>query len=72
MKVKRSGKHFLKYFSAGLFWAIGATLGFALFFTILGIILNWLGGLPIIGNFFAHLIEVTNKALEIRKNVLPN
>ncbi len=70
MKAKRYSKHLAKHFSAGLFWAIGATLGFALFFTLFGMILNWLGGLPIIGHFFARIIEVTNKALEIRNATL--
>jgi len=70
MKAKRYSKHFAKHFSAGLFWAIGATIGFALFFTLFGMILKWLGGLPIVGNFFAHIIEVTNKALELRSATL--
>jgi hypothetical protein len=60
---------FLENFFRGLFWAIGATLGFALFLTLLGIILNWLGGLPLVGNFFATIIELTNEALELRKTL---
>lgn len=60
---------FLKNFLRGLFWAIGATIGFGLFITLLGIILNWLGGLPLIGNFFAAVIEFTNEALELRKTI---
>ena len=45
---------FLKNFIGGLGWMTGATIGFAL-------------GLPIIGDFAANLIEVTNKALEAKR-----
>lgn len=66
--MKPKYKHlFIENFSKGLFWAIGATLGFAFFITLLGVILNWLGGLPLVGNFFATIIELTNEALELRK-----
>ena len=58
---------FLKGFVSGIGWAMGATIGFALLFSILGFILGKLGGLPLVGDWFARLIEVTNKALELRK-----
>lgn len=63
------GHLFIENFLRGLFWAIGATIGFALFITLLLTILNLLGGLPLIGNFFATTIEFTNKALELRKTI---
>lgn len=52
---------------AGIAWGIGATLGLSIILTLLTAFLKRLGGLPIIGSFFADLIDVTNKALEIRK-----
>jgi len=56
----------IKNFLAGLSWAIGTTFGFALFFAFITLVLKWLGGLPLIGNFFAGLIEATNEALKVR------
>ena len=73
MKINPKEKYlpiFLKSIVGGIGWAIGATLGFALLISVLGFILGKLGGLPLMGNWFANLIEVTNKALEARK-VLP-
>ena len=58
---------FLKNFIGGLGWMAGATIGFTLFITLLTLILNWLGGLPMIGDWAAGLIETTNQALETRK-----
>jgi hypothetical protein len=54
-----------KGFLSGLGWMVGATLGF----TILVAVLNWLDGLPIIGNFIAAIVEMTNRALETRQNL---
>lgn len=58
---------FFKNFIGGISWALGVTLGFALLIYILGLILGRLGGLPLVGDWFARLIEVTNNALEARK-----
>lgn len=58
---------FLKNFIGGIGWAVGATIGFALFISLIGLLLSHLGGLPVIGNWFARLIEVTNQALETQK-----
>ena len=60
---------FLKNFVAGLGWMTGATLGFALLLTFIGVIFRWLGGLPFIGEFLANLIDLTNKALETKKGL---
>jgi hypothetical protein len=61
---------FIKNFIAGLGWMTGATLGFALLLTILGIVFSWLGGLPFIGEFIANLIDLTNKALETKRTLV--
>jgi len=60
---------FVKNFVAGIAWGIGASIGLSLIFTVTTAILRWLGGLPIIGNFLADVIEATIKALEIRKRI---
>lgn len=58
---------FLKNFVGGIGWAAGATIGFALLISLIGLLLSRLGGLPVIGNWFARLIEVTNQALEAKR-----
>lgn len=62
-------KVFVKNFVAGIAWGIGASIGLSLIFTFSTTILKWIGGLPIIGNFFADVIEATINALEIRKRI---
>lgn len=50
-------------FMAGLFTALGATVGLALVLTLAGFILDWLGVLPVVGGFFARVNEVVSHAL---------
>jgi hypothetical protein len=74
MKVQVEEKklsHFTKNLIGGLGWMIGATLGFTLFLAIVTFVLRQLGGLPIIGDFFAQLIDYTNQSLEIRRLIYP-
>jgi len=58
---------FYKSFVGGIGWAAGATLGFTILFTLLGLIFGRLGGLPVVGNFFAQIVDATSQALEARK-----
>jgi len=58
-------------FYSGVGWAFGATLGFALVSTILVIILRQLGGIPLIGSFFANIVEATLKQLSTRTPIFP-
>ena len=60
---------FFKNFVGGIGWVAGITVGFALFISLLGFLFNRLGGLPLIGNWFANLIEVINQALEAKKTL---
>ena len=60
---------FTRNFTAGIGFMVGATIGFSIFLAILLLILKILGGLPIVGNFFASVIEVTNRALEVKKSL---
>lgn len=59
-------KIILKSLLGGLAWAIGATFGFTLFMVIVTFVLRGLGGLPVVGEFFAGIIEATQQALESR------
>ncbi len=63
-KEKSFKKIFIKNFIGGVGWAAGITFGFALFSLVLSFVLNQLGGLPLVGDFFASIIEATQKALD--------
>ena len=60
---------FFRNFTAGIGFMIGATIGFSIFLAIFSVVLTFLGGLPIIGDFFANVIVVTNRALEVKKSL---
>ena len=49
-------------FTAGIFVGLGATIGVALVVVIMGYILNALGVVPVIGDFFKQLNEFINSA----------
>lgn len=55
---------------AGLGWAFGVTIGFAIVSTILVFILKLLGGLPLIGSFIANIIEETQIQLLKRSPII--
>lgn len=59
----------LKGFLGGLSWAVGATLGFALFVALVSMTLNLLGGLPFIGGILAEIIHFTNEALRTKVTI---
>lgn len=48
----------LRSFVAGLFTAIGATVGLAVVVWVAGAILEGLGVLPVVGDFFSRLNEL--------------
>ena len=67
---KNSGKGLFKSgFIAGIGWSFGVTIGFVIISTIVVAILNSLGGLPLIGNFIANIVEETQKQLMQRTPV---
>lgn len=53
-------------FFTGLGWSVGVTIGFAIVSTIIINVIRAGGGLPLIGHFFASIVEVTQDALIIR------
>ncbi len=64
-------RHFKDGIVIGIGWAIGVTIGFAIIATLLVLVFNWLGGLPIIGTFFASVIESTLEQLYKRTPIIP-
>jgi len=49
-------------FVAGICVGLGATIGVALVVVILGYVFNWLGVIPVVGDFFKQLNEFINSA----------
>ena len=58
-------------FIAGIGWAFGVTVGFVIIFSILVIVLNFLGGLPLIGTLIASIVEQTQVQLLNRTPLIP-
>lgn len=54
---------FYKNFIGGTGWVFGVTVGFTILLSLLSFVLKQLGGLPLIGDFVASLVEVTQNAL---------
>ena len=48
---KVTGMQLTRSFSLGLIYYLGATVGLAIFITLLGYFINLFGGLPIVGNW---------------------
>lgn len=75
MAKKEKFKNFLETFKQGLItgfgWSIGATIGFAVISTLLIVVLQSLGGLPLIGDWIASVVEVTQSSLVERTPILP-
>jgi len=55
----------------GIGWAFGVTIGFVIISTILVLILRALGGLPVVGGWFASIVEATMEQLTKRTPVFP-
>lgn len=60
-------KHLSYSFLGGVATAIGATVGFAIVIWFITQVFSSLGALPIVGEFFANIVEATNRALEGRR-----
>ncbi len=62
-------------FKEGLFhgigWAFGVTIGFVLVSTILVFVLDLLGGLPLIGDGIASIVQETQQSLLKRSPIIP-
>ncbi|MBI2032626.1 MAG: hypothetical protein HYT09_03185 [Candidatus Levybacteria bacterium] len=57
-RVERSKKEIMvNNFLGGIMWGIGVTLGLALLFGILGILVSRVDFVPIVGNFISSIIQ---------------
>ncbi len=56
----------LHSFVGGIFTGLGITVGIAILAYILSLIVNLVGGLPLVGNYLANIIEATIYALNNR------
>ncbi|MBI2421109.1 MAG: hypothetical protein HYV38_03425 [Candidatus Levybacteria bacterium] len=57
-RVERSKKEIMvNNFLGGIMWGIGVTLGLALLFGILGILVSRVDFVPIVGNFISSVIQ---------------
>lgn len=55
---------FLQNLTSGIGWAVGATVGFMVFLTLLTAILKKMGGIPFIGKWAAKIIEAVDDSLK--------
>jgi hypothetical protein len=55
----------------GMGWAFGATIGFAIISTLLVFVLRKAGGLPLVGNFIATIVDATIDQLVNRSPIFP-
>jgi hypothetical protein len=62
---------FKQGFIRGISWAFGATVGFIIISTIAVFVLQQLGGLPIVGNFIASVVQATLDQLVKRTPIFP-
>jgi hypothetical protein len=69
--MNKISKVLKKGFFQGIGWAFGVTIGFVLISTILVLILRSLGGLPLIGDWIASIVEATLSQLAKRSPVFP-
>ncbi len=68
---RKPGKLFGEGFVAGMGWAFGVTIGFVMISTVLVVVLQLLGGLPLIGTFIASIVESTQEQLLKRTPLIP-
>lgn len=53
-------------FISGLGWSFGVTVGFVIISTIVIQILKSLGGLPLVGDFMANIVQATQQQLILK------
>jgi hypothetical protein len=69
--LKKKFEDFKEGFMQGLGWSFGVTIGFVLVSTILVLVLNMLGGVPLIGNGIASIVQATQISLIKRSSIIP-
>lgn len=68
-ELEKTPSHFVKGFLAGLGWAFGATIGFAIAAGIATFVLAQLGTLPLIGQFFSDLQASLSEIARMREEL---
>ena len=63
-KSVKLSKIFVMNIVGGIAWAFGVTLGFVILATIVSGILTYLGGLPLVGNWFADLFFMIQTSID--------
>lgn len=58
--------HMKRGFVAGIGWSFGVTFGFILISALFASLINFAGGLPLIGSFFADVVHSTQTELQNR------
>lgn len=70
MASQESGwQTFKQGFIQGTGWALGATFGFGVILVLLSYLLNLVGGLPLIGQILATLVDLTQRSLEVKQSL---
>jgi hypothetical protein len=64
-------KNFKEGFISGIGWSFGVTIGFVIISTLMVIILNSLGGIPLVGEGIASIVHETQQALVKRSPIIP-
>lgn len=66
MKVlsEKLSKTFVHNFVGGMAWGLGVTVGLAVVAYILGMSVSVFGGLPLIGDWLANIVNATLEALK--------
>lgn len=62
---------FFVNFIGGIGWVLGMTLGVSLLVLLTSSIISTLGGFPVIGNWIAKIITVTQQALSKHNPSIP-
>jgi hypothetical protein len=65
------GQMFKESLLKGIAWSFGVTIGFVFISTVVVFIFKQAGGLPLIGNFVASIVEATQEQLVKRTPLFP-
>jgi hypothetical protein len=74
VKVKEGVRiypNFKQAIISGIGWSFGVTIGFVIISTLVVFVLNQLGGLPLIGDWIASIVEETQSQLQRRTPLTP-
>lgn len=70
-KFRTRYKDFREGFVHGMGWSFGVSVGFVLVSTLLVILFNTLGTLPVIGDGVASIVAATQDSLSTRSVIAP-